>query len=166
MVFGIGEGKTDIILDKTSYSLGDTINGKVVLTLNSPKKAKELRLRFWGERNVREMISEYDSKSHTFVKRPKNHTGVVYEMKLTLDGEEEYSGGEYQFQVKIPGLQGKQPNDLVGGNAEGVKTAIEAVANIAQEFGMVPSPVRWYAQASLDLPMSLDINKKVQINVV
>jgi uncharacterized protein (DUF2384 family) len=164
MVFGIGEGKIDIILDRTSYSLGDTINGKAVLTLNSPKKAKELRLRFWEERTVRRNVTSHGAQGTST--RSANANEMIYEMKLTLEGEKEYTGGEYQFQVKIPGLQEKQPNDLVGGNAEGVKTAIETVANIAQEFGVAPAPVRWYIQVSLDLPMSLDINKKVQINVV
>jgi hypothetical protein len=165
MVFGIGEGKVDIILDKTSYSLGDVINGKVVLTLNSPKKAREFRLRFWGERTARRNFTTHDAHGVASTRSSMTNE-TIYEMKITLDGEKEYSGGEYPFQVKIPGVEGKQPNDLVGGNAEGVKNVLGAVLNVAEEFGAVPAPARWYVQASLDLPISFDISKKVQINVV
>ena len=156
MVFGIGEGKVDIVLEKLNYSPGETIKGTVKLQLNSPKKAKELRVRFWGERNVRTTSRTFDSASHKSVERPTTRKDIVYEFKLTLDGEKEYTGGEYQFEIAVPKIP--EPPKLEGTAA--------MLVGIAESLGAAPSPVRWYMNAILDLPMSFDINKTVQINVV
>jgi len=49
MVLGVGEGKIEIILIKDVFQPGEKISGTVKLTLKSPKKAKELRIVFYGE---------------------------------------------------------------------------------------------------------------------
>jgi len=143
MVFGIGEGKIEIILDRINYSPGDTVKGTVKLELKSPKKAKELRLRLWGERTERVGTKNSEKKR------------VIHEFTLTLDGEKEYSSGEYPFEIALPKIAEPKLEGTLGG-----------IVGIAQSLGMTASPVRWYLKASMDLPMSLDISKTVQLNVV
>jgi hypothetical protein len=155
MVFGIGEGSIDIVLEKLNFSPGDMLMGTVKLKLNSPKKARNLRVRFWGERKVKTSKQQYDSKSHQFVKTPISSNEIVYEFTVTLDGEKEYTSGDYPFQIKMPDYSEKKP-DVPG---------LEVAAEVAQTLGVLPSPVRWYLQATLDLPNSFDINKKVQITL-
>lgn len=141
MVFGIGEGKIEIILDRVNYSLGDTVKGTVKLELKSPKKAKELRVKLWGERSR--------------AGKSKSNKEIIHEFTLRLDGEKEYSSGEYQFEIALPKLPEPKLEGKVG-----------EILGVAQTLGLVASPPRWYIQASLNLPMSIDITKTVQLNVV
>jgi sporulation-control protein spo0M len=161
MVFGIGEGKIDIVLEKLDYSPGEMLMGTLKLQLNSPKKARNLRVRFWGERNVKKSRRSAPGTANmgpsSSGRQLVDANEIVYEFTVTLDGEKEYTSGEYPFQIKMPDIPGKTPESLGG--------ATEMAAGIAQTLGLTPSPVRWYIQASLDLPMSLDINKKVQITL-
>jgi hypothetical protein len=148
MVFGIGEGKIEIETDKQSYSAGEKVKGKVRLTLNQPKKAKGLRLKFYGERRVQNV---------SMGSRGGTSTRIVqeYPQEITLGGEKEYPAGmtECDFEFTLPSPQRAAPQ---GDNP------------LAGVFGMlVGDPwanVVWYLDASLDLPMSLDINKKMQIS--
>ena len=159
MVFGIGEGSIDVVLDKLNFSPGDMLIGTVKLKLNSPKKARNLRVRFWGERKVRRnkrsvpgAATAGGSGSGTNMVDAKE---VVYEFTVTLDGEKEYTSGDYPFQIKMPDYSEKKP-DVPG---------LEVAAEIAQTLGVLPSPVRWYLQATLDLPNAIDLNKKVQVTL-
>ena len=74
---------------------------------------------------------------------------------LNLDGEKEYSSCEYPFEIALP----KIPEPKLEGTAG-------TIVGIVQGLGLTPSPIRWYLKASLDLQMSLDISKTVQLNVV
>jgi len=147
MVFGFGEGKVDIILEKNNFNKGEKIKGKVVLELNKPKKAKELRIKLFAERET----WRTDSKGRR-VKRKD----TVYSFPLKLDGEKEYTSKTYDFEITVPEMkEGELPEGAAG-------DALKAVAFLAG----TPSAPRWYLEASLDIPMSMDIKKKVQINVV
>lgn len=142
MVLGIGEGKVEIVLEKQSFSAGETIKGKVRITLNQVKKAKELRIKFYGEKHV-------GSGKH-------HHVDYLYPQEIRLDGEKEYPAGmsEYGFQLQLP-----RPERPVQG--EGV------IAGVLGFLAGDPfANVRWYLDASLSLPMSFDINKKMQISFV
>jgi len=146
MVFGFGEGKVDIILEKNNFNKGEKIKGKVVLDLPKPKKAKELRVKLYAMREAWKTISGKRRKS----------TEEIFSFPMKLDGEKEYTSGEYEFEIMVPELK---EGELPGGAAG---EALKAVAFLAG----TPSAPRWYVEASLDIPMSVDITKKVQINVV
>ncbi len=142
MVFGIGEGKIDIIIDRLSYIQGDKVAGKVRLGISSPKKANGVRLELRVERTAGSGKNRRTEVLHSFV--------------LELDKEKEYRGNEeYEFEVVLPKLQAPQKPDGILGN----------IVDIAQAFGAVASPPRWYLKASLDVPMSIDITKQVQLSV-
>jgi hypothetical protein len=141
MVFGIGEGKIDIVLGKNSFHPGDTIKGKLILELNSPKKAKELRVSIVGERKV--------------YRRGKRKTETVYRAPVVLGREKEYKSGEYDFEIAVPDMKHGQAPDGIAG--ELVKAA---------SFIGGPTPVRWYLDAALDIPMSMDISKKLDLNII
>ncbi|MBD3389684.1 hypothetical protein GF415_01890 [Candidatus Micrarchaeota archaeon] len=142
MVLGIGEGKMDLELNSYDVTLGGEISGKLVLELNSPKNAKELRVELVGE--------QWQTR------RGKRKKVGVYQYKEVLGGEKEYTSGEYLFQLQAPvktGIEKKAEEGVAG-----------AVLGAAKLLGAV-SPVEYYVIGTLNLPMSLDINKKVQIAV-
>lgn len=150
MVLGIGDGKIELVLDKQAYSPGETINGKLVLHLNSPKKAKGLRVKFYGERKT----THYSGRHHS------HSVERIMEQEVSLDGEKEYQGGmrEYPFQIKLPMLEKPKPPMQGSGIIEGVVNALAS----ADPY----SHVTWYLDASLNLPMSFDISRKQIVNLV
>ena len=146
MVFGFGEGKVEVILEKNNFKKGETIKGKVVLDLPKPKKAKELRVKLYAEREVWKLSGGKRRKSKE----------VMFSYPMKLGGEKEYVSGEYEFEIMIP----KTPEVEAPAGAAG--EVLKAVSFLAG----TPSAPRWYLETSLDIPMSMDIKKKVQINVV
>lgn len=146
MVFGIGEGKVDIKLSKLQFTPGETISGTVTLSVNNPKKARGVRIEFFGEQ-----VSGYGKNRQ--VRR-------VYEFALNLDTEKEYSGyKEYPFQIAIP-------SNLFAPKTAEAQGVMGTVLQAAQLLGALQQPPQWYLVASLDLAMSFDISKKVQLNIV
>jgi len=148
MVFGIGEGKIEITLPKTNYAGGETIKGKLALTLNQPKKAKGIRVELRAERKV--WKTRVDSKgSHRY-----QETETVYSFALPLKGEGEFTNSEYDFELVVPKLD--MPAQQNAFTIAGIQINIG---------GGGAGPICWFVIASLDLPLSFDISKKVGISV-
>lgn len=147
MVLGIGEGKVEIVVAKTAFQRGETITGKVVLTLNQPKKARGLRIA---------LIAERDAYRHDARGNRTRYTETVFSSPLRLGEEKEYPAGEssYDFTLAVPDIGGPQPAGALG-------SVMGALAAMAANT----SPIRWRLDSSLDLAMSFDINKKLPISV-
>ena len=152
MIFGIGEGKIDLVIDKMNYAYGETIKGKLKLDLPKPTKAKELRVELFAIKNVRE--NYYDSRTHG--QRTRSVDRIIYSFKLSLGGDQEYITKEYDFELKTPPppAQGTQP----------VSGWISDAISVLSVLGAASS-VRWYLSASLDRPLAFDVSKKVQITI-
>ena len=145
MVLGIGEGSIEIQLPKLNYVQGEVIKGKVILKLNAPKRARELRV---------ELIAEQIQSVNSPRGRRKD-TRRVYTYKNTLKGEGEYISSEYDFELTIPKFGGTQ-------ELEGIaKTIVSAFSALGGGTSL-----HWYIVATLDLPLSFDITKRVTISVV
>lgn len=131
----------ELILSSTDVESGGTITGKIKLELNKPKKAKELRVELVGWRR----------------KGRKGKIETVYKFKKVLGGEQTYESREYEFQLKAPiktQFEKKAEEGIAG-----------AILGAATMLGMT-GPVEWYVIGTLDIPMSMDITKKVQITIV
>jgi len=149
-MLGLGDGKVEIQLNKFNFSPGETIQGKVLLKLNKILKAKELNIELFGEKKTRTISSRGAGNTRTI---------KVYSFRLPLDVEKDYPSGEklYNFSIKIPSDildQQKLPEGTVG-------TIIKAI-----QIFSGGERISWYLQATLQRPLSIDINRKVQINVV
>ena len=142
MVLGIGEGSIDIKIDRTNFKIGETVKGEVFLSLSQPKKARELRVLFYGE------VKEHHGK-HSSTKR-------IFEQLISLGGEQEYpaTSKSYPFEIKIPDI----PKPVEGGSG-----IVASVLNFIASFSDPVSRASWYLDASLDVPMSFDISKKTRI---
>ena len=148
MVFGLFEGGIELLTEKTSYSFGETVKGKIRLKLKQPKNAKALELRFWGE--VTQTTVQFGSSTDT-----KQQKRIVSEVRVALDGEKEYFNQEYPFEFALPKRDAHELND-----------ALKTIVGVAQTLtGGFPN-TKWFLQARLDVPMSLDINKTMQLNIV
>lgn len=137
MVLGIGEGRVDLVLDKTSYRPGEAIKGRISLFLNQPEQARALRVEFYGE------IEKYNGTSRSIQK--------ICQAQKDVSGEKSYASGEaYDFEIAVP-LDAVQPQ----------KSGI--IMSLFSIFTPIP---KWYVQACLDMPMKLDMNRKVRIQIL
>lgn len=149
-MFGFGQKQIEIVLDKLNFSQGDVIKGRVILKLKNPTSAKALKVGIFGERKTTTTtnVNGRMTTNTNFVK--------VFEFEMPLDGEKDYSQGEYNFEMKVPGNI-TQPS-MPGGAAGDVIKTIQVLAGRE-------SDVRWYVMAKLDIPMKFDVINKVQINI-
>jgi len=163
-----GKGKINIAIQKTYYAPGDIISGDVALTLKKPVKAREVSISLIGEQLITSRQKEsgwgitgggigYSSSSSAQAKRER-----IYDFKLPLDSEREYSEGrEYRFEIKIPADIPQMPKpEAKPGEARKVAQTVAAVMGLSRS-----SPIEWYLLAKLDIPRGLDIMKKVGITI-
>jgi len=167
-MFG-SKGKIDIAIQKTNYAPGDTISGNVALALKKPVQAREVSISLIGEQLIASRHEEkgweisldvtISSGSGTSTSKQRMR---IYDFKLPLDGEREYSEGrEYRFEIKIPAdiPQMPQPEGKPGQGPK-VAQAVAAVTSLTRS-----SPIKWYLLAKLDIPRGLDISKRVEVTI-
>ncbi len=150
-MFGFGKKQIDVILEKYNFSSGETVKGKVLLTLDKIIHAKQLRVALIGER-----MSTVNQRKPDGSMQPTQRKEYVFNFQMPLDGEKDYQQGEYTFEIKIP------TNVLQNIPLEG---KIGGVLKTIQALSMAGSRISWYVQANLDIPMGFDVSKKVQINI-
>ena len=150
-MFGFGKKQIDVILEKFNFSPGETVRGKISLNLDKPAHAKQLRVALIGEKISTRMERRSDGRTY-----PKEEKTYIYNFQMPLDGEKDYLKGEYTFEIKIP--TNLSQNIPLEGKIGGILKTIQALS-------MAGARISWYIQANLDIPMGLDISKKVQVNV-
>jgi hypothetical protein len=151
-MFGFEKKQIDIILEKFNFSPGETIRGKVCLSLNKPIHAKQLRVALIGEKIFTRIERRPDGRTY-----PKEEKLCIYNFQMPLDGEKEYLQGEYGFEIKIP--TSIPQNVPVEGKIGTILRTIQALTEAGTR-------ISWYVQANLDIRMGFDVSKKIQINVV
>jgi len=151
-VFGFGKKEIEIILKKLNYSPGETINGKISLKLNKPIHARQLNVGLLGEIISTKMKKGSDGRTH-----PREDKRNIYNFQTSLDGEKEYSEGEYEFSIKIPEniLQAIPPQEGMVGD---VLKTIRFLTGSQER-------ISWYIVINLDVPMKFDVSEKIQINI-
>ena len=152
MVFGLFEGSIDLILPKTNFAFGETIEGTLKLKIGKEKMARQLRVRI-SCLKITTTRSAGRSGSST-------RTDILYPADTVLDGEKTYMppGGEYPFKAQLPQstVLPQQPK-LEGG----LGTAVTAL----QMLSGGSSRIEWYVEGTLDVPKAFDIGKKIRIFV-
>ena len=142
------KGKIDIVLDNYNYSPGDTINGKIKLTINKPIHSKELKIKLIGEKIQKSYTSVGTST------RSSTDTQVIFDFSEPVAGVKDYEPGDnlsYDFKIKIPQNLIKSPQ-------------LTGVLGVIQNLAMMNTMVKWFLVADLSIP-GIDLRKKVQINI-
>ena len=143
MVFGMGEGSVAINTEKPYYAEGELLRGRASLDLNSARKARGFHIRFYGE---------------IYVGSGRNrHLERVMVQEAMLDTEKEYPAGkrDYDFQFQLPKIPVQAPIATGIGVLDGLVNALTA-----DPFARA----QWFLEASLDIPMAVDIGKKQLVN--
>lgn len=148
---GIGLGSMDLTLEKQNYKMGEPIRGRVVLKLNKPLAARELRVVL--ESVEKTPVTEHSSRGTTTEWR----TYTARRSELKIDGEKEYPKGqqEYQFELPTPAPAGSG----AGGGIDGAIGAMGAVLNSMRRL-------EWFVVGALDIPGGADVGKRVRVNLL
>ena len=157
------KGKIELFLSKYGYMPGDSITGNLNLLMKKAKKpviARDLSVALVGREKVRTT-----SRGKT-----EWTTNDIFDLKIPLDGEKEYTGGAYEFDIRIPEtiLEGTvAPPEPEGqeGTAMKAAKAVRYLAVGAERKTRTRSRVDWYVVANLDIPRSLDVHKEAQITI-
>ena len=155
MAFEFLRGKIDIVLEKFSFSPGETIKGKVLIDLKKAIRAKQLKIGFYGLKIFTERVQTQKGAE------TKTRKEFIHKFEMPLDGEKEYQKGEYQFEIKIPEdikVEKKPKEGILG-------TIFKAAEVLSQASGMT-SRTEWYLETVLEIPMAFDMKKRASINIV
>lgn len=146
-MFGFGERKMDLQINKFNFVKGETIEGTIALTVKKPCKARGVFVTLFAEQKV----------------MSSSNTQRIYELKQQLDGEKEYNTGEnpavYPFKIKIP------PKQMTGEGLAQLDPNLAKAASVMQYFVSMQRQIRWYVEAKLDIAFGLDTAKKIQVNI-
>jgi hypothetical protein len=167
MVFGIGEGSLDITLDKQVYSPGETITGKVKLNLNGPKQAKSLIVEFHGEIVKEVFVRGSHGRTNT-----SEQTIEICTTQQQLATEKTFQNGEeYSFSLQIspqalnsPEMQPPKAPDMSQYGVAG--QLIGALGAMNMRVPQIISGPTFFVSAKLDLPMAMDMNKKIMVQIL
>ncbi len=152
--------KIDLTLEKYQFRVDEKIVGKVTLYLDEPViKAPKLLVRLIMTETVKSM--NIPSLTKISVSSSRN-TANTYTFDLTLGGEQEYTSGEYPFEMTIPTEaypRGLQPVQTGGG-------MLGTALGLLSRFSPIGQSVYTYAiEARLDIPWKFDLTKKVDITI-
>ena len=110
-MFGFfSKGKINILIEKFNFSPGETIEGKVSLSLKKTIDAKGVYVELLGQERV---IQGYGNTRNV-------RYNTIFNFKQPLDGEKQYRSKQemiYDFEIKIPQdvlTQKQVPNDTLG----------------------------------------------------
>lgn len=156
-MFGLfGLGKITLHLPRYQYSPGEIIDGGISLKLKKPTKARGLYIILYGEqKTTRSTYRNGHYSRSTYWER-------IFEFKLPLDGEKEYTSSplEYNFKINIPKniLQNASKMPEMGGITGTLVKVASAMSGRYRD-------IRWYVEARLDVPWAVDVKKKAQLNI-
>jgi len=137
------KGRIEVAIPKTHFTPGDTISGKVSLTLKKPVKAKEMCISLIGEQTTTRGGGLAGGER-------KEEKERFYNFKVSLDGEKEYDkGGDYPFEIKIPA-------DILSTRGQLPIAQVVVGAGVA---------TKWYLEAKLDVPRGIDIRRETHITI-
>ena len=154
--------KIDLVLEKYQYSVTDKIIGKVILILDEPVKAQKLSVKLIVTETVkRTNIPSFGSGQVSMSN--SNNTSRSYSFDLTLDGEKEYTRGEYPFEMTIPGEA--YPRGLQGAQESAGGMLGTAIGLLSRFSPLGQTIYRYAVEARLDIPWKFDLTKKVDITI-
>jgi len=168
MVFGFGEGKIEIFLDKTSFSFGENIHGKIKLGLKKEKQARKLKLVLQGTEERTQFgptgfggvaMGKGIRTSRTSigpVSRTKQSV-VIFANETIIDGEKLYPIGEKEYEFTIQAPKESAVPKMPEGTLGNIVGAMQTLSGASRR-------IKWEIKASLDVP-GKDISKGIQISI-
>jgi hypothetical protein len=155
--FDIGTIRLD--LPKTTWIMGEVVEGTLLLSVSRPIPARGLFAILSAEQQFYHQADPAGKNGlHTVTRK-------VYHYQQQLDGEREYEKtlepAAYPFRLILPPVAGfmQDLRDPASGSAA-------MIGRIRTNDGPVPSgPPEWSVEGYLDLPLAFDVKEKIRISV-
>ncbi|GJQ68172.1 hypothetical protein Trydic_g10736 [Trypoxylus dichotomus] len=149
----MGLKECEILFDNpyNTYYVGQTVNGEVKITLDSPKKLRGILLKFKGEATVQWVIEE--SKT--------NNEGKTENERIELTGEEEY----FRIQYYCYGGKDNEATELPAGNHIFPFTCV-LPPTLPSSFEGQYGHIRYTVKVVLDRPWKFDQETKAAFTVL
>jgi hypothetical protein len=156
---GSGNGKVELKLPKTVYSVGERIKGTLLLTVNRPVDARGLYVVLSAEQSFREQIIYRNGAGTRTVSRR------IFCLQQRLDRDRHYQKTtgitEYPFAVTLPPIG-------IGGQGSALPPDSRSIRSGDQRVDLLQAPVgpaRWILEGCLDIPHALDMITQTAIQV-
>jgi len=144
------KGKISIDIPTTNYVFGDTVKGKALLDVKKPVKSKGFVL----------TLIATEKKTRGYGKNRSTHYVRVFDFKLDLDSEKDYSIGQQTFDFSI-----QLPKSISSPNTQFGQT-METIAKVANTLNATRASIKWHLTAKVKVPGLLNnIRKRVQLSV-
>lgn len=156
---GLGNGKIELKLPKTVYSVGERIAGTILLTISRPVHARGLYVVLSAEQSFREQIIYRNGTGARTVSRRI----FCFQQRLDRDRHYQKTAGtvEYPFALTLPpvGIGGQ-------GSAGPLDSRSIRFGDQQVDLRQAPvGPVRWILEGCLDIPHALDMFTQTAIQV-
>jgi len=146
--FGIGRGNVKVVLNKTSFAFGETIEGNLEINLKKPITT-----------NYTEVVLRLQEKTTRF-RNGKRETSyqTLHEDKVRLANEQSLTPGKIlvPFKILIP------PVDFPKFSNAGVAQAVKVVGMLMG----TSAKFIWTVKGHVDVPSAIDMrSKRIRISV-
>ena len=137
-VTGLGRGAIRVELDRTRVAPGDTLHGRVILSVPEAVDAKRLVVALCAH----------------------HHTAEIYRFELELAGAQAFANRDVAFELLVPfdALQ-KQA-------AAGSHPIADVVRTVSSALSQPPGQVTWSVNAQLDIPWGRNLAHALAIVIV
>ncbi|MBI2099875.1 MAG: hypothetical protein HYT48_00870 [Candidatus Vogelbacteria bacterium] len=170
MVFNpFSRGYLEVIPEKYNYSPGEVIRGTVKLGLKKTTRANKLSIWLIGQQTTTFVSPSlrFGASQKSSLPRNESQTTVFFQFELPVSGEQEYSTGEYPFEINIPAnvlpVNNNNPPRSAPGLIGGVLEAATMLGGALR--GSQSVRVDWTLEAILNIPSAIDMRKNVKINI-
>ena len=153
-IVGIGVGSLELMLVRTDFRPGDTIDGRLTLKLEKPIEAKRLvvGVRALEQRTVRGKDAEGRPTTAT-------ETHTFFELEHPLEGKRSYRSDAWDVHLKLPSDVLGPGLELPGGRLGDVVRVVSALA------GSRRPPLRWGVFAFLEIPWKANLKASRDVTV-
>lgn len=152
-VTGVGLGSLRLELEATRFAPGDPVRGRLTLVLPEPLDARRLVV------GLRAHQRTVDYQRTGGVRTVGTSRATLYRFDQELAGAERYDSGERFFALAIPtdaiARQAPAPDGKLGDVARAVSSVIAPAAG----------PIEWTIVATLEIPLSRNLEHSVDISV-
>jgi hypothetical protein len=156
---GFGIGMIRLVLSKTTYTVGEAVEGTLLLSVSRPVPARGLFAILSAQQQFYRRPDPDGRNGLRMVPRK------VYHYQQQLDDEREYEKtaepAAYPFRLMLPPVVGFTQDARDPANGSGA-----VIGSVRSIDGAVPfGPPEWSVEGYLDLPLAFDVKAKTSISV-
>ena len=145
-----GPPKITLMLEKYSFNPGEKVKGTITLNLKKPTYARKMFVSLEG------MKKERHGNSTSWKK--------VYDFDMPISGEKEYQSEKVQFELPIP-PDILNPRSAQKAMQNTLEDKLGGAGTVISALTVGTSNIKWKVIAQLDVPKSLDVKAKQEIQL-